>query len=364
MEMCFLQVSKVFILSQSCNQHLSVLENTNKAESVDDSAAIEKMKQDYDVRMQDLLKKYEDEVKHKEKLAEDINKLKTKFETDKEAAGASTRAEGGEGGEAVLQAVEKLHAIEEQMVGGEKANDAELKEKRAKKKKIAESRKNAMSEALSQLNDDDRLLLKAYGDITEELRAKSLLLKKAKRKLQSLEQEVRDLQSEFESERTDYLETIRRQEQQQQLLTQILEKIQPFLRSECNYANIEMIKAHASWDENSGQWIIPEISMGTPRVKLPPAAVLAGAHNHHQPHQNGTRDIAPSRIYKPDSPTSYFDSDIIDAQHSEMNGYEDRLLRKLENSENEEIVTKYFLPKRREQLLNNLHKLKLSEFKI
>lgn len=339
---------------------MHISETANKTSSVDDSAAIEKMKQDYDIRMQDLLKKYEDEVKHKEKLAEDINKLKSKFENDKEASGPFMTVEGKEGGEAVLQAVEKLHAIEEQMVGGEKANDAELKEKRARKKKIAESRKNAMSEALSQLNDDDRLLLKAYGDITEELRAKSLLLKKAKRKLQSLEQEVRDLQSEFESERTDYLETIRRQEQQQQLLTQILDKIQPFLRNECNYANIEMIKAMASWDENNGQWIIPEITMGTPRVKLPPA----GAHNHHQVHQNGTRDIAPSRIYKPDSPTSYFDSDIIDANHGEMNGYEDRLLRKLENSENEEIVTKYFLPKRREQLLNNLHNLKLSEFKI
>ncbi len=347
------------VFSEFCKLiHFS--DNADRVSSVDDTAAIEKMKQEYDERMQNLLKKYEDEVKHKEKLAEDINKLKSIYENGKEPVPFTTTEEGGE---AVLQAVEKLHAIEEQMVGGEKANDAELKEKRARKKKIAESRKNAMSEALSQLNDDDRLLLKAYGDITEELRAKSLLLKKAKRKLQSLEQEVRDLQSEFESERTDYLETIRRQEQQQQLLTQILEKIQPFLRSECNYANIEMIKAKATWDENNGQWIIPEICMGT-RVKLPPAGGGGNVGNGQHQHQNGTRDIAPSRFYKPDSPTSYFDSDIIDSHHTEMNGYEDRLLRKLENSENEEIVTKYFLPKRREQLLSNLHKLKLSEFKI
>lgn len=311
-----------------------------------DNSALEKIKQDYDVQMQNLLQKYEEEVRNKEKLAEDINKLKSIYENDKSQP---------EPQENMLQAMEKLHAIEEQMVGGEKANDAELKEKRARKAKIAESRKNAISEALSQLNDDDRLLLKAYGDVTEELRAKSLLLKKAKRKLQSLEQEVRDLQSEFEAERTDYLETIRRQEEQHKLLTQILEKIQPFLKSECNYSNLEQIKAEATWDENSQQWVLPSICMG--RMRLPPAGQQANERERLV-----GREMAPSRYYKPDSPTSYFDSDIIDIHAGEMNGYEDRLLRKMENSENEEIVTKYFMPKRREQLLNNLSKLKLSEF--
>ena len=96
-------------------------DNADRVSSVDDTAAIEKMKQEYDERMQNLLKKYEDEVKHKEKLAEDINKLKSIYENGKEPVPFTTTEEGGE---AVLQAVEKLHAIEEQMVGGEKANDA------------------------------------------------------------------------------------------------------------------------------------------------------------------------------------------------------------------------------------------------
>src|SRR5699024_1466693 len=195
----------------------------------ENASVIEEMKQAYDVKIQGLIKKYEEEVKHKEKLKEDMDKLKSVYENGDNKAPTSNDS-------SVLQAMEKLKAIQNQMVGGEKAFDTELKEKRARKKKIAETKLNAISEALAQLNDDDKILLKAYGDITEELRVKSLLLKKTKRKIQTLEQEVSDLQSEFESERTDYLETIRRQDEQIKLNSQILDKIQPFLKNDCNYS--------------------------------------------------------------------------------------------------------------------------------
>ncbi|KAI2810228.1 Kinesin-like protein kif17 [Blomia tropicalis] len=343
-----------------------------------DNQLIEKMRRDHDVQMQDLVRRYEEEVRDKEKLIEDMDKLKSIYHrnessNDKQTSDSTmpeveTNGNNESNGNepSVLEAMEKLYAIQEQMVGGEKANDTELKERRARKKMIAQTKLNAISEALIQLNDDDGLLLKAYGDITEELRAKSLLLKKAKRKIQSLEQEVRDLQSEFESERTDYLETIRRQEEQVQLMSQILDKIQPYIKADCNYADIEQIKSDSYWDENLQQWILPEVTImsrinGT--VRLPPA-------NNQQSStivldRNG---IAPSRLYRPESPNNYFDSDIIEMDSSVVNDHsiggrnfnEDRLLRRLENSENEDIATKYFMPKRREQLLNNLHKLKLS----
>lgn len=53
--------------------------------------------------------------------------------------------------------------------------------------------------------------------------------------MRALDREISDLQSEFENERTDYLETIRRQQRQLLLVNQILEKIVPTLRKECNY---------------------------------------------------------------------------------------------------------------------------------
>ncbi len=47
--------------------------------------------------------------------------------------------------------------------------------------------------------------------------------------------EIADLQKEFEEDRTDYLDTIRKQEQQLLLLQQILDRVQPIIRKDCNY---------------------------------------------------------------------------------------------------------------------------------
>lgn len=323
--------------------------------------AIEEIKQAYDIKMKALLNKYEEEVKNKEKLKEDIDKLKLRYENSNAGNGNANKENVqcniNEQKESVLKAMEKLKEIENQMVGGEKANDVELKEKRARKKRVADAKMNAISEALSNLNDDDNILLKAYGDITEELKAKSMLMKKAKRKIQSLEQEVDDIQSEFESERTDYLETIRRLNEQIRLLSQILDKVQPLIKNECNYSNINKIKEEAILDDNTQQWILPNVTLN--RVRLPPALKHIN--------EKAAREFTPSKLYRSDSPNNYiFDSDIIESpvNDHEMNDYnngEDKLLRKLENSHSDDIVNNYLMPKRRQQLLNTLHKLKLSE---
>ncbi|KAK5984425.1 hypothetical protein GCK32_010366 [Trichostrongylus colubriformis] len=60
------------------------------------------------------------------------------------------------------------------------------------------------------------------------------------------------MQGEFELDRLDYLETIRKQDQQLKLLTQILEKVQPTLRKDSNYYNLEKVKKDAVWNEDEG----------------------------------------------------------------------------------------------------------------
>ena len=155
------------------------------------------------------------------------------------------------------------------------------------------------------------------------------------------------------------------------LLQQILDKMQPLLKNECNYSNIAKIKEDSIWDENTQQWILPNVTFN--RIRLPPASQHQSS-NHNSSSDRYIRQVTPSRLYRPDSPNVIFDSDIIDSQlsnHSpsssglDMNdvGYnnEDKLLRKLENSQSDDIVTNYLTPKRRQQLLNTLHKLKLSE---
>ncbi|OWK12978.1 hypothetical protein Celaphus_00014727, partial [Cervus elaphus hippelaphus] len=76
--------------------------------------------------------------------------------------------------------------------------------------------------------------------------------------LRAAEVEIKDLQSEFELEKIDYLATIRRQERDFLLFQQLLEQVQPLIRRDCNYSNLEKIRRESCWDEDNGFWKIPE----------------------------------------------------------------------------------------------------------
>lgn len=81
--------------------------------------------------------------------------------------------------------VRRLEKLQNNMVGGERANDRELKEKRLKKKHAAEQRLNMLAKVLSKVEDEEgpSLVLRVYDDIQEELKAKTDLLRKYKQKV-------------------------------------------------------------------------------------------------------------------------------------------------------------------------------------
>ena len=85
--------------------------------------------------------------------------------------------------------------------------------------------------------------------------------------LEASQQENVDLASEFEFDRIDYLDTIRKQEQRLKLLQSIIDKIHPCLRRDCNYANLDKIKAESNWLEDEQRWILPKMSIVN--VKMP-----------------------------------------------------------------------------------------------
>ncbi len=87
--------------------------------------------------------------------------------------------------------------------------------------------------------------------------------------VKSLEGEISDLHGEFELDRLDYLETIRKQDQQLKLLQQILDRLQPTIRKDSNYCNLEKIKRDSVWNDDQGRWIVPE--MTNSRTHLPNA---------------------------------------------------------------------------------------------
>ncbi|KAL7988287.1 hypothetical protein Chor_007206 [Crotalus horridus] len=207
--------------------------------------------------------------------------------------------------------------LEQQVVGGEQAKNKDLKEKHTRRKKIADERKQQLLEALQKSDEDssDWILLNVYDSIQEEVRAKSRLLEKIKEKLRVAETEIKDLHSEFELERIDYLATIRRQEQELLLFQQLLDQVQPLIRRDCSYSNFDKIKRESTWDEESGSWKIPEPI--TQKTSLP-----AGG-------ETGT--VVPCLCPQPE---------------------EDRYKMMLSKSDSENIASNYFRSKRASQILN------------
>ncbi|XP_054402864.1 kinesin-like protein KIF17 isoform X7 [Pongo abelii] len=239
------------------------------------------------------------------------------------------------------QVLARLQLLEQQVVGGEQAKNKDLKEKHKRRKRYADERRKQLVAALQNSDEDsgDWVLLNVYDSIQEEVRAKSKLLEKMQRKLRAAEVEIKDLQSEFQLEKIDYLATIRRQERDSMLLQQLLEQVQPLIRRDCNYSNLEKIRRESCWDEDNGFWKIPHpvITKTSLPVGLAPGssdfsfcfliAVSTGPQN------------------KPACKTSA-------ADNGELNMEEDRYRLMLSRSNSENIASNYFRSKRASQILS------------
>ena len=232
----------------------------------------QKIRDQYEHEMAEMREKFTSEQKSKAKMAAEVEDMKKQYEDKlkeleeraKTAAVRSTVASSagninnnhdtgvmheavGDKNMVVVNeeqkaALEKLRKLQGVLVdGGKRAADKDLKERRLKKKKAAEKRLKVLGEALGHVDDEDGVLVKVYDDIQTELQEKTAVLKRMKQRVKGLNTEITDLQSEFERDRQDYLDTIRKQDQQIKLIESILDKIHPTVRKDCNYRWVHQI---------------------------------------------------------------------------------------------------------------------------
>ncbi|XP_040570010.1 osmotic avoidance abnormal protein 3 isoform X2 [Lepeophtheirus salmonis] len=313
----------------------------------------ERARQEYNDDMEEMKNKMENERQSKNRMQDEFNKMKDAYEeklqllenkfsindNDNNYSDSSTKQNLNE---MQQHAMQKLRKLQEEMIdGGARATDKDLKERRLRNKKAAEKRLKALGEALSCVDDDDGVILKVYDDIQEELRAKTESLKRSKQKVKVLNVEIKDLHREFEADRTDYLDTIRKQDQQLILFQQIFDKIQSVIRKDCNYCNLEKIKSDAIWNDECQRWRIPDLVIQ--KTKLPPAGGLlnpyesnGGIYNRGSEAKERTKSA----------------EDIHDMENDEEDHIMDLFLQqKLAKSEEEDVVGNYFKPKRATQIV-------------
>lgn len=135
----------------------------------------------------------------------------------------------------------------------------------------------------------DRDILQGhYTDIQQELQVKTDTLKAQRQKVRALEREVSDLQSEFQSDRADYLETIRRLEKNLKFWQQLMDKALPMLRRDGRFWDPDAIRSDSEYNDDLGRWKLPDNALA--RVKLPPAGKkFHNFHHYHHPSSSPLR---------------------------------------------------------------------------
>lgn len=194
---------------------------------------------------------------------------------------------------------------------------------------------SALNNVLSRLEQtEDRDLLQAhYTDIHQEILAKTDMIKLQRHKIKSLEREIIDIQGEFQLDRADYLETVRRLEKRNKFYEQFFEKISPVLKRDGKVWNIDYIKSESSWNDDLKRWKIPESMIM--HVKLPPATGYSpkppNSTESNKSREN-TSSTAPARL---EYLTDCFENDESNEKEKDI-----------------DLALTYFRPKRVEKLIH------------
>ncbi|GJQ75337.1 kinesin-2C [Trypoxylus dichotomus] len=248
-----------------------VIESPQSENCKDLDAQRDRLIEKYETEMAKLKDLHESEKNEKETILKQIESIKEEYRRNIEALNEQMCRKEEVKIASKQEILKRIEILKASMIGGEKANDKELSEKRKKKKLAAERRLSAIAHILAkiEMNEDREILQNQYKDISHELEQKSDILRRYRYKVRALEKEIKDLQSEFETEREDYLETIRKQDMNIKLLSQISEKLAENMKKECNYRDLETVKEQAVWLEDSQKFKLPELVVH--RTKLPPA---------------------------------------------------------------------------------------------
>ncbi|XP_023036472.1 osmotic avoidance abnormal protein 3 isoform X1 [Drosophila willistoni] len=187
-----------------------------------------------------------------------------------------------------LQARTRIDLIKQALIGGERADDLNLRERHRLRKMEAERHLSAIAHALSRVESQDREFLQVhYASIAQEINVKNDHIKVCRQKIKMLEREVFDLNSEFQLDREDYLDEIRHLGRNIKFYQQLLTRVQPFLWRSGKNLNPDNILENSTWNDDLKVWVIPD----SDTIKLPPTQLSASHHNRQGRSKDSQRTL-------------------------------------------------------------------------
>ncbi|XP_050079203.1 kinesin-like protein KIF17 [Anopheles maculipalpis] len=237
------------------------------------------LKTQYDQEVMHLRREYEQQKIAKQELVKDIEKIKAYYEQQMQLLTTKQLSDGEKDLTTTAQLAnrdrkeiyDRIKQIKDALIGGERANDIQLKEKRYRNKLASEKRINALAQALGRIEQAaDRDFLQGHcSDIQQELKVRYEQIRALRKRSKFLEQEVSDIQGEFQRERDDYLATIRLLEKKILFYEAVFQKAMPVLRKDGRYWNLECLEKESEWSDDLRKWRLPDDTLL--RLRLPPA---------------------------------------------------------------------------------------------
>lgn len=169
-------------------------------------------------------------------------------------------------------------------------------------------------------------------------------MKQSRQKIRLLEREIIDIQGEFQLDRADYLETIRRLEKRNKFYEQFFDKISPVLKRDGRVWNIDAIKAESTWNDDLKKWKIPDnLLIMLHHLKLPPAVDttrnMSSSSDTLKNRENSNAFTAPGRLEGLSISDDYDNESTSTSENSEKRNDVD-------------LALTYFKPKRIERLIH------------
>jgi len=178
------------------------------------------------------------------------DELKREFESELEKLKSEGKTENS---------ADVIHKLEERvggaLVGGEDKNNEEKKKKVRSRKKKADERKQQLRDYAK--DDDMSGLLKVYDDVNDLVRKQAIVIENLKMRMKQKDNEINDLNSEFQEAKEEYLDDIRQSSRENDLLQSILKTVQPLIRRDSNYYSIEKIKSQCVYNNDQERWVLP-----------------------------------------------------------------------------------------------------------
>ena len=298
--------------SSTSPRHAVELSTSN----IDLEAEREALRRKYEQEISQLKEQYSEEQETSASLQHQLKELQLAYQSAQDSLNAKVQTHSSgtmigtsmgrqvstsEMGTQQTELFEQIQQLEADLVGGEATNNALLQKELDEKRRFAEEHQKQVQEAARTLfldDIDDDILVKIYSSLTEEVTAKHELALKERERRKIAEEEIKDLQAEFEIQRQDFLETIRQQQQRLQLQEQLIQTITPCLRSDCNYYNIDKIKSECIWNPETGVWTLPKLTVTRTELKSVPLSASnstlqsAAASSPRRFHSHGILPLA------------------------------------------------------------------------